>query len=94
MLPPDPMVALAAARRSGAGFPGSKQHLRAANSMKPKKRPRLFTANELKKGNVEILDAQGIRLRFNRCGHLTSREGRKQLSQGYWHCPKGCNSSN
>jgi len=64
--------------------------------MKPKQRPRLFTAKELKKVNVEILDAQGIRLRCKSCGQVWSPdlEGRKRLPQGYWHCPKGCNSRN
>ena len=61
-------------------------------------RPRLFTAQELKKVGVTLEDTQRHLLRCDHCGkewvppvqRFFRRPGAR-FRGGYWWCPNGCN---
>jgi DNA-binding transcriptional MerR regulator len=55
--------------------------------------PRTYSAHELRKVGVEILDEDNHRLRCATC-HTAwdfSMTPGGRLPKGYWHCPEGCN---
>jgi DNA-binding transcriptional MerR regulator len=55
--------------------------------------PRTYSAHELRKVGVEILDEDNHRLRCVTCHTIwdfTMTPGGR-LPKGYWHCPEGCN---
>jgi hypothetical protein len=53
-----------------------------------------YSSAELKKLGVEIVDAENLILRCTKCEVVWSfkRVADGNLPEGYWRCPKGCNS--
>lgn len=64
--------------------------------MKETNGPRYWSAAELKKVGVSILDGRGGGLVCDKCRSRwwTNQPSRWQRarSRGYWKCPKGCNA--
>jgi hypothetical protein len=62
--------------------------------MKKTKGPRYWSAIELKKVGVSILDGSGGGLACDKCRSTwwTNLPSRRTRLRGYWKCPKGCNT--
>lgn len=60
----------------------------------PNYRPKKYTARELKKAGVTLVDERQLHLQCDICGQFWSPmlgEGGKP-AKNYWHCPRyGCN---
>ncbi|HVS17494.1 MAG TPA: hypothetical protein VMT18_02755 [Planctomycetota bacterium] len=67
-----------------------KQHDQAAPR---RSRPNRFSAAELGRVGVTILDASGVRLRCKCCKQEWSPNVQPggRMPSGYWRCPRGCN---
>jgi len=58
------------------------------------RRPSRFTASEMERVGVEIVDVETTRLRCMTCGQSWSPniQSGGRLPNGYWQCPNNCNS--
>lgn len=58
------------------------------------RRPHAFSASELAKAGVDLVDEYRSMLQCMQCGHvwvvLCPGAG-KRLANGWWKCPEGCN---